>query len=509
MDASLIDTPEKIQCNLRFELKNERATELLAQDIALAIKPGDCVALSGDLGAGKTTLTRAIIRAVANQADLEVPSPTFTLVQQYDLRVPIGHFDLYRISDPSEIFELGLEDILKEGAAFIEWPEMAFGELPDDVITFKLTGLDEARHIEIDGPSSFLVRLDRSLLIRQFLEKSGFVNAQRSFYIGDASTRTYERVTHSEPGDFILMNAPKQPDGPIIRGNKTYSEIAHLAEDVVPYVAIGGFLNSIGLNAPQIFYSSIEDGILIIEDLGDEKPVDDQNVPIPERYLAAVDVLAWIHSIDIPNLLKFGDEYSHKLSEYDYTVMQMEIELLTDWYLPFKNGQNTDEQLKQEFISIWHDLFKRLNRAQNSLVLRDYHSPNILWQPNQSGLDQIGIIDFQDALIGPCAYDVASMAQDARVTVSEELEAKILDRYKAQRFAQDQTFDANNFDEAYAIMAAQRASKVIGIFVRLNDRDGKSQYLKHIPRIEQYLTRLCSHSVLKPLRDWLEKAHVL
>lgn len=494
---------------IQIDLEDELATQRFAEDLALAIKQGDCIALTGDLGAGKTTLTRAVLRAVANQQDLEVPSPTFTLVQQYDLRIPIGHFDLYRLGDPSEIFELGLDDILSDGAAFIEWPEMAEDELPKDLIRLKMTGLDDQRSINIKGPCSFMARLDRSIRIRAFLNDAGFKNASRRFLLGDASTRTYERITHSNSDPMILMNSPKKADDLIIKDGKTYSKIAHLAEDVIPFVAIAKYLKEIGLKAPEIYQSSFEDGFLIIEDLGVEKPINDQNVPISERYELAIDVLAKLHNHNAIESIDVDADHTHVIPNYDAQIMQMEIELLPDWYLPFKQGKVSDPADKISFIQIWEQLFEKLSRSEKSLVLRDYHSPNIIWRPKAEGLDQVGIIDFQDALIGPSAYDVASLCQDARVTVSEELENLLLERYVQIRILLDEHFDETLFRKSYAIMAAQRASKVIGIFVRLNERDGKPGYLKHIPRIEQYMERVTRHDVLKPLRKWLEEAQIL
>lgn len=495
--------------SIKVELENQRATVQFAQDLALAISVGDCITLSGDLGVGKTTLARAIIRSVANDEYLEVPSPTFTLAQTYEMRFTIGHFDLYRIGDPDEVFELGLDDILEQGVALIEWPEMADGALPNGLIEIKLTGLDDVRTLEISGPSTFMDRLKRSLTIRNFVNDEGLVDADRYFLLGDASTRTYERLQLAGSAQMILMNSPRQSDGPIIKDGKTYSEIAHLAEDVVPFVAIADLLKRYGLTSPNILRRSIDDGILIVEDLGAEKPIDDQNVPISERYIASTEMLAFLHSQPLPGELKIDGGYSHSLSHYDEDIMQMEIELLPDWYLPYKTGHPTESGVKNEFISIWRELFLELRKAETSLVLRDFHSPNIIWQPYNEGIKCVGLIDFQDALIGPSAYDLASLAQDARVLVSDELEHKILKTYRSIRLQNDKNFDVKALDEAYAIIAAQRASKVIGIFVRLKERDGKAHYLQHIPRIETYIHRLCHYPVLKPLRDWLEKYQVL
>jgi aminoglycoside/choline kinase family phosphotransferase len=114
------------------------------------------------------------------------------------------------------------------------------------------------------------------------------------------------------------------------------------------------------------------------------------------------------------------------------------------------------------------------------------------------------MIDVQDAVIGPSVYDVASLAQDARVSISPELEAELLDAYEMDRSAHDQGFDRRSFDEAYALAGAQRALKVLGIFARLSMRDDKHHYLQHLPRVRDYLNRNLSHPVLHPLKDWLE-----
>lgn len=492
----------------KIELKNLCETQKFAEDLALIIKKGDCVCLIGDLGAGKTTLVRAIIRAVADEPYLEVPSPTFTLVQQYDLRVPIGHLDLYRASDPDEIYELGLDEILVNGAAFIEWPEIVEDELPQNRISLKITGLDHARDIEISGPEDFILRFDRTRKIRKFLDDNGYAEAKRAHLQGDASYRHYERIWGDGGEDFILMNSPKISGSPILKDGQTYYDLAHLAQDIVPFIKIANYLQSVGLRTPRLYESNLDEGFLLLENLGEEKPIDNQKIPYTERYLAAMDVLAHLHIQDVPDILNDKASESYFIPEYDASVMELEISLLIDWYWEFKTGSPIKPQKADEYFQIWRDLIAHLASAEISLVLRDYHSPNIIWQSGEEGLTQVGLIDFQDAQIGPAAYDVASLAQDARVVVSGELEAKLLERYKSKRSDQNQDFDPKKFDEAYKIMAAQRACKVLGIFVRMNKRDGKPEYLKLIPQIEAYLTRTMAHSVLKPLRNWFEEAGV-
>jgi aminoglycoside/choline kinase family phosphotransferase len=146
--------------------------------------------------------------------------------------------------------------------------------------------------------------------------------------------------------------------------------------------------------------------------------------------------------------------------------------------------------------------------APATWVLRDYHSPNLLWLADRESVARIGVLDFQDALIGPPAYDVASLLQDARVDIPEELEVMLLGRYVNARRADDRRFDAATFALLYATLAAQRATKILGIFARLNRRDGKPQYLRHVPRLLGYLQRSLAHPALAPLAAWYA-AHVL
>src|SRR5690606_5088562 len=151
-------------------------------------------------------------------------------------------------------------------------------------------------------------------------------------------------------------------------------------------------------------------------------------------------------------------------------------------------------------------LFDRLEHAEQSIILRDFHSPNIIWRDDRKGLDRLGIIDFQDAVFGPAAYDVAALALDARVTISADLECAIVDAYCTARGA---GFDRTGFEESYAATAAQRNSKLLGTFVRLDRRDGKPAYLKHLPRIRNYLRRALRHPSLAELDEFYRRAGFL
>jgi hypothetical protein len=494
---------------LSIALPDLGATTILAEDLALTLKPGDCLCLSGDLGAGKSTLARALIRAVADDPDLEVPSPTFTLVQNYDLRLQMAHFDLYRLAGADELDELGLDEALEDGVALVEWPERARERFGNDVIAISLEGIEDTSRIaRISASPEYLERLNRSLALRSFLDEAGMGSAERRFLQGDASSRTYERIRPATGDPLILMNAPRRPDGPPIRDGLPYSRIAHLAEDVVPFVAIDMWLREQGFSAPAIAAQDLKDGILLIEDLGSGGLLDSQGAPIAERYELAVECLAALHRKHPPETIQV-DGREHHVPAYDSRAMQIEIELLTDWYLPWRTGGPVPDRDRAEYIELWAVLFEQLQSAEKALVLRDYHSPNLIWREDRTGLDRLGLIDFQDAMIGPSAYDVASLCQDARVTIEPELEEQLLARYVEERGTVDADFDEAAFREAYAIMALQRASKILGIFVRLDQRDGKPGYLRHLPRIEGYVARSLQHPVLQPLRSWFTRVGIV
>lgn len=164
-----MNAPIKI---LEAFLPDEAATLRFGEDFALALQKGDFITLSGDLGAGKSSLARAIIRTIADDAGLDVPSPTFTLVQSYEaLRLPVAHADLYRLSTPEELDELGLVEFLDEGVALAEWPEQGEGFLPQATFAVMLSHEGAGRHILITGQQPAMERLERSLAIRAFLEK--------------------------------------------------------------------------------------------------------------------------------------------------------------------------------------------------------------------------------------------------------------------------------------------------------------------------------------------------
>jgi tRNA threonylcarbamoyl adenosine modification protein YjeE len=481
----------------------------LGQDLGLALRKGDLILLSGDLGAGKSTLARGLIRTIADDRDYEVPSPTFTIVQSYpELRLPISHVDLYRLSSAHEVDELGLDEALTEGVVVVEWPERAEGALPQPTLSIALTSDAEGRKALIDGETSALARLQRSLAIREFLAGSGLARAERHYLLGDASARGYETVSAGVEQPFILMNSPFNPGGPVLRDGKTYMQIAHLSQSVSAFVALDRLLAARGYTVPRIHAGDLEGGFLLLEHLGGDGVLETDGTPIIERYEETIRLLANIHQQAWPREAEIGDGTVHRIHEFDRDAMMIEVELLSDWYVRRISGIELDSVQKAGYMAAWDQVINQLKTCETSLILRDIHSPNILWRSNQAGIRRVGLIDFQDAMIGPSAYDVASLIFDARVTISPDLQDHLLDVYIHERRSAGSGFDEADFRKALAIMAAQRNAKILGIFIRLDERDGKSDYLKHLPRIQTYFNRVIRHPALAPVREWCEKAGI-
>lgn len=483
-------------------LPDENATQRFGEDFALALQKGDLVTLSGDLGAGKSSLARSIIRAIADDEALEVPSPTFTLVQTYEqLRLAVAHADLYRISHGEELDELGLTEFLEEGVVLVEWPEQAEGFLPEPAFAVILTHEGAGRHIRIEGSQQSIARLERSIAIRKFLDANDREGAVRRYLEGDASPRKYETIATAQ-GVEILMNAPALPYDPPLKNGKSYRQIAHIAENIRAFIAIGTLLESRGFRVPKMRAWDMDMGFLVLEDFGTEGVRAASGEPIAERYEAAARFLAHLHGQSWPDRVPVEGFDDHLIAAFDRDAMLMEVDLVGEWYAPRMMGRALNDAEQETYHAAWNKVFDAIADAETSLLLRDYHSPNLFWFPESDGKDKIGTIDFQDAMIGPAAYDVASLALDARVRIAPELEAITLAAYCSERRKLGHEFDEQDFLRAYAVMGAQRNTKLLGLFIRLDERDGKPKYLKLLPHIHEYLGRVLKHPVMAPLAEW-------
>lgn len=493
---------------------NQECVQRVAELIALKVQAEDVIALEGDLGSGKTTFARALIRSALADLTHDVPSPTFAIQQSYDGgRIPIHHVDLYRVEDANELDELGLEDLLKTGTLIVEWPERLADGPTANTLTITLTesaGPNE-RTLQVMPSGTWTTRVDRVRELYEFFgHRPAWQDVQLTHLQGDASTRSYARIVGGQC-PALLMDSPPQADGPAVRDGKSYSQLAALAEDVRPFVAVARALSDLNLAAPNILAADLDHGILILEDFGDlvfAKALA-ANHTQEDLWRAAVDVLLHLRRDIADHTWTFADDTHYRLPVFTADIMHIECALLLDWYWPHVKGSNAPDDLRRAFDDIARPIFRRISASNRHWVLRDYHSPNLIWRPDQSGHARVGLIDFQDALRGPAEYDLVSLLQDARLDVSPELEHQLLNYYLTalEKLARDEAIDEIDRDEVrfrYHALGAQRAIKILGIFARLANRDAKPSYLQHIPRVWRYLERNLRHPELRDLKNWFD-----
>ena len=486
-----------------FHAAQEADSLRLAAWLAGQAKAGWLIFLEGDLGAGKTAFARGFIKAKCGPKT-RVPSPSFTLVQPYETCTPaIIHSDLYRLSEASEVEELGLLDALESDICLLEWASRAEGFLSDPTVSVTLSlveGAPDARQIIIEAAPEIIASLKaaqaREAALQSFLAQAGWGAGTRAPLAGDASTRRYERLTLPDGRQGVLMDWVKGPDGPAIYDGKPYSQVAHLAEAMPAYCAMVDWLGAHGLSSPAILARDETQGFALMEDFGDRHIAKDASLDRAVFYREAVSTLLHLHQFPAAAFL----------APYDGAVQAVEADLFAHWYLPYR-----DIAVSEPARQAWHEIWQHLGdtlvsaplAASRVSVLRDYHSVNLLWRAAAQARFRVGLIDVQDALAGHAAYDLASLLCDARVDVAPLLQAQAYAQYCDTRFAQDATA-REAFDAAYAICAVQRNLKIAGIFVRLCERDHKPGYLKHLPRVLGYIETHLHHPALAPVAQWLE-----
>ena len=302
-----------------------------------------------------------------------------------------------------------------------------------------------------------------------FLAAHGWEGAEILPLAGDASFRRYFRVV--APGRrAVLMDAPPPH------------------EDPRPFIHIAEHLSGLGFAAPVILATDLENGLVLLEDFGDDR--------VREAIDAAPEVEGPIYADAVRLLARLHRHPAMDVPPYDRAQYQREAGLLTEWYCP-AIGLDVDAA---GYEAAWDEALAGLYGAdaRGVTVLRDYHAENIMLIDGKSGVDRLGLLDFQDALAGHPAYDLVSLLQDARRDVSAAVEAEMLALYKAEAGVGD------DFDTAYALLGAQRNAKIVGIFMRLCKRDGKPRYLSYLPRVWAYLERDLAHPALAPVRAWFD-----
>jgi hypothetical protein len=313
-----------------------------------------------------------------------------------------------------------------------------------------------------------------------FLEENGYKNCAIKKIAGDASFRSYYRIFDQEK-TFILMFAPP----------------SH--EETAPFIAIDEFLVQHNFSAPKILARNIQKGFLLLEDFGDESyskvlaNFSNQQKIIKEfeLYQKASDCLVELHKI---KPLK-------NLPTYNHALLFREVMLFIDWYLPLQKIKISQEEIAS-FKYLWFKLFDLLDKENQVVVLRDYHADNLMFIDSRSNYQQVGLLDFQDAVIGSKAYDLVSMLEDARRDLEEENRIKILNYYLEKSKS-----NKDNLLTDYKVLSLQRNIKIVGIFARLSARDQKNQYLEFLPRVLTFVKNRLNNDdiIFYEMRKLLEK----
>jgi len=319
--------------------------------------------------------------------------------------------------------------------------------------------------------------LDREKKIKNFLDQNGWAGSKRSALAGDASFRTYERITLNNKC-AVLMNAPP-PD-----------------EDVRPFVTVAQHLIRLGYSAQKIFAIEEEAGLLLLEDLGKNTytKVLSSGGDETALYKLATDVLIDLHRRPTK------ESIPPSLPIYGNGRLLDEVFLTPQWTYSAFTGVPATEKVRKKYGEIWLELFSHIHAGPKTLVLRDYHVDNLLWMKERSGIKACGLLDFQDAVAGHPTYDLMSLLEDARRDLGPGVKAEMIERYLSA-FPE---LDRKGFETVFSILAAQRHAKVIGIFTRLWKRDGKPDYLTHIPRVWTLLEAALENPVLSDLKDWFD-----
>ena len=321
--------------------------------------------------------------------------------------------------------------------------------------------------------------MTRDTQIDQFLKTAGLNDFERIKIPGDASFRHYEKIIAGKDS-YILMDSP--PD----------------KEDVKPFIKIDEILLDLELSAPKIFEQDVENGFLLLENFGDKKfnKLFNEN---PEReeelYKLAIDALDKIY--DQRKILK-----NYDILPYTREKLLAEAMLFIDWYMVLFHRIEGDkkDRLAQKYTNIINNVLDKLKLPNDVMVLRDYHADNLMLLEDRTNAQKVGLLDFQDALLGNVAYDVVSLLEDARRDVPKNIQTKMIDYFVEKSGIKNKA----DFVNDYNILGAQRNLKIIGIFSRLKVRDKKEVYIPLIPRVKNYLMQDLEHESLKELKEFLQ-----
>ena len=315
---------------------------------------------------------------------------------------------------------------------------------------------------------------------KTFLANAGWAGAAVAPLAADASFRSYHRVSKGDRA-AVLMDAPPEH------------------EDITPFVRVAKYLTQHGFSAPRILFEDEKRGFLLLEDLGDQTYTRELAAGGDEAmlYELAIDTLVQLHETAA------SENLPEDIPPYDMDHLMAEVMLFVDWFLPAVSDRDVGQVARGDYEAVWQETLAALATKRETLVLRDYHVDNLMWLPDRTGTARCGLLDFQDALSGARAYDLMSLVEDARRDVASDLKEHLIQRYLAAM----EDIDESALRHEMAVLGAGRHAKVIGIFTRLSRRDGKSQYLAHIPHVWSLLENSLAHPALSSVANWF-KRHV-
>ena len=294
---------------------------------------------------------------------------------------------------------------------------------------------------------------------------------------GDASSRRYFRVFHKD-GTYIVMDASSE------------------ADTVRPFIRVGDFLNTNGIKAPIIYHQDLENNMLLVEDFGDgvytqllaQKPELEMQL-----YQGAIDVLIRIQNstteIDLPK----------ESSE----LLKSKLDAFMQWFVEDKIEGRYITSAKKDLYNVLDELLEFNYSIKPSVSLRDYHSPNLIYLAENTGIEKVGVVDFQDAMLGSRAYDVVSLLKDARRDVKPETVEACLEHY-----LNNVSVNKDDFKTSYEILGIQRNLRIVGYFHRLKLLRNKGQYIQHLPRISSYIREALELPVLEGIKKWFQRYEI-
>ena len=482
----------------------EKDTENLAREIARYTFAGDFIRLEGTLGMGKTTFARAFIRALAGDDDLAVPSPTFNLMQVYDeTRLPVVHVDAYRMGDGSELEMLDLDSYYENGVTLMEWCSNVEDGLPGyktpkryvmesevgDFLTIELSEIEgavDSRQVTLKANGTWRERfglLPTSIMRPQTEEgRNSFLKSQHfeghiTPLSPDCSFRTYYRVeTNGEKR--LIMDAPPP------------------VEKVQDFTDMVNFYEEIGLRVPKVYASDVENGYLLLEDLGDQSLRSVcASEAMQEKWLTvATDIL--IHTAN-----------NKKVDVWHYSAdsMWQEAKRFTDWYLPYVTGHATHIADRESFKKAWYASFEKIKNLPQTTCHYDYHIDNLMYlnPKGEATIQNLAMIDFQDARVGPVCLDVACLLED-RFPADEALRQKLIDRFLD---GINEKVSKEDFIAGYNLCLLHRYFKIVGLLVRLQERDKRENVMGRMNEAWEMIHKLLHKPACTEIKNVMDKIY--